>query len=54
MTSEEALEHLQFFSKNILKGTDPVFAEAIKKAIEVLIIDASKQKIRQKGELIKK
>lgn len=31
----------------MLKGTDPKFKEVIKKAIEVLIIDASKQKMKE-------
>ena len=47
MTSEESVEIIQQFLKHNLAGMDPHFAEAIKKAIEVLTIDASKQKMKE-------
>lgn len=50
MTSEECAEYLKEFYRNALKGADPQFMEAIKKAIELAVIDASKQKIKENKE----
>ena len=47
MSSEESVEILQQFYRHNLQGMEPALAEAIKKAIEVLTIDASKQKMKE-------
>lgn len=50
MSSEESAEILQQFYRHNLQGMDPALVEAIKKAIELAVIDASKQKIKEKKE----
>ena len=44
MSSEDALEHLKMLKKEI--NAVPEIMQAIDKAIEVLVIDASKQKLK--------
>lgn len=45
MNSETALEHIKMLRKN-LNGAAPELFQALDKAIEVLVIDASKQKMK--------
>ena len=46
MTSEDAVENIKTFLRNSQNQIEPILLESFKKAVEVLSIDASKQKMK--------
>lgn len=47
MSTEDSVDVLKAFLKQNLKMLDPSLAEALKKAIEIMIIEVSKQKAKE-------
>ena len=47
MTSEEAVEQIKIFLHSNIQQLPPQLAEALRTAITVLTIDASKQKMKE-------
>ena len=47
MTSEESAEQIKIFLHSNIQQLPPQLAEALKIAIKILIIDASKQKMKE-------
>ena len=47
MSSEESLENIRLFLHNAQAQIEPVLYESFKKAIKVLTIDVSKQKMKE-------
>lgn len=47
MTSEESAEQIKMFLHSNIQQLPPQLVEALKTAIKILIIDASKQKMKE-------